>query len=246
MAVRRVCRKYPSLVNVSEPITMFIRLIPLLLMAVNAPAQQIVWIDNPVNGHRYGVGLSATTWADGEALAVTQGGHLATIRNASEQAWIEANFASYNTGSGLWIGFNDVEVEGQWVWVSGEPVTYTNWAPGEPNNSSGNEHYGHLFAPTGPYPWRWNDHPGAIPNTRPLIEITPPGNVRRAPQRRRRQPARGVPRLRRLRHRPAERDLDVRRHVVGQAVHVGQPGRALRPRDGSRQCAWRDGVVRWP
>ena len=33
------------------------------------------------------------------------------------------------------IGFTDQEVEGQWEWISGEPVTYTNWQPGEPNNA---------------------------------------------------------------------------------------------------------------
>jgi hypothetical protein len=153
-------------------------LLPWILLVANVSAQQIVWIDNPVTGHRYGVGLTPTTWADGQALAVAHGGNLATIRSASEQAWIEANFAAYNTGSGLWIGFNDAQIEGQWVWVSGEPVTYTNWLPGEPNNAGGNEHYAHLLPPGAWYPpWQWNDHPGATQNTRPLIEITPPGSV---------------------------------------------------------------------
>ena len=32
---------------------------------------------------------------------------------------------------------SDVDVEGDFVWVSGEPLTYTNWSPGEPDNNSG-------------------------------------------------------------------------------------------------------------
>ncbi|XP_055794735.1 FRAS1-related extracellular matrix protein 1-like [Salvelinus fontinalis] len=27
----------------------------------------------------------------------------------------------------FWIGLNDSESRGRWEWVSGEPVTYTNW-----------------------------------------------------------------------------------------------------------------------
>jgi len=38
-----------------------------------------------------------------------------------------------------WIGLNDMRAEGQWVWDSGEPVTYVNWAAGEPNDVRGNE-----------------------------------------------------------------------------------------------------------
>jgi hypothetical protein len=39
----------------------------------------------------------------------------------------------------FWIGINDRNVEGTFVWQSGRPVTYTNWASGEPNNSGGED-----------------------------------------------------------------------------------------------------------
>lgn len=103
---------------------------PLLVLAAFASAAaaqtSITWIVNPANGHRYGVGPTTTSWSGGEALAISLGGHLATIRSATEQAWVEANFGGDLGTHGLWIGFNDIAVEGQWEWVSGEPIPYTN------------------------------------------------------------------------------------------------------------------------
>merc|ERR1712241_514558 len=38
-----------------------------------------------------------------------------------------------------WIGMNDREHEGQWVWSDMSPVDYTWWAPGEPNDVHGED-----------------------------------------------------------------------------------------------------------
>ncbi len=59
------------------------------------------------------------------------GGHLVTINDAAERAWLVTTFGS---SPYYWIGFNDIAVEGSWVWVNGELTPYTNWAGGEPNN----------------------------------------------------------------------------------------------------------------
>ncbi len=56
----------------------------------------------------------------------------------------------------LWIGLNDVAVEGEFVWVSGEAVDYTNWAPGEPAGNSPTEDYGGIFVNFG-VPGEWHD-----------------------------------------------------------------------------------------
>ena len=46
--------------------------------------------------------------------------------------------------------------EGNWKWVTDEPVTYTNWAPGEPSNSySQGEHYAMFYS--GFSDGTWND-----------------------------------------------------------------------------------------
>jgi hypothetical protein len=39
----------------------------------------------------------------------------------------------------LWTGMTDYADEGQWSWADGSTVSYTNWAPGEPNNFGNDE-----------------------------------------------------------------------------------------------------------
>ncbi len=39
----------------------------------------------------------------------------------------------------LWVGMSDVAEEEKWEWVDGSGVSYTNWAPGEPNNYANDE-----------------------------------------------------------------------------------------------------------
>lgn len=111
---------------------------------------------HPDTGHQYIV-INSPLWADGEAMAVLLGGHLATMNDADENAWVAANVATYGgVGHRCFIGMNDVAVEGQYEWTSGEPVTYLNWAPGEPNDSGGVEDMAELFA-GGTLSGMWND-----------------------------------------------------------------------------------------
>ena len=84
------------------------------------------------------------SWSEAEAYAQGIGEHLVTIDDAAEQAWVHSAFASFDS---LWIGLSDAVEEGTWVWSSGEPVVYTNWASGEPNN--GNSYNWALMASDG-------------------------------------------------------------------------------------------------
>src|SRR5207248_1518963 len=47
-------------------------------------------IDNPANGHTY-YRLTPSTWTTAESEARRLGGHLATINDAAENAWVYAN-----------------------------------------------------------------------------------------------------------------------------------------------------------
>ena len=89
------------------------------------------WITNPSNGHVYKA-INCGWWQDCETAAVAEDAHLVTINDQAEQNWLTQTFG---TSQNYWIGFTDEGQEGNWFWIRGEEVTYTNWAPGQPNNN---------------------------------------------------------------------------------------------------------------
>ena len=128
-------------------------LLSLGTVAVSKAAPVVIGgpIVNPTNGHTYYL-LSADTWTASQSFALTLGGNLVTINDAAENAWVFNMWGDHF----LWIGLNDVQNEGTFVWVSGETPSYTNWAPGEPNNSNGDEHYVNMY-PNTFSTGEWND-----------------------------------------------------------------------------------------
>lgn len=120
-------------------------------------------IVNPNNGHSYRLVDGHVDWltakAEAEAAMLNgQPGHLVTISDQAEADWLVATFPGQRPWIGLFQDVNDPnysEPGGGWVWVTGEPVSYTNWAANEPNNISGSggpEDYAELFGST-----EWND-----------------------------------------------------------------------------------------
>jgi hypothetical protein len=119
---------------------------------------------NPANGHYYELLPAAQTWTAAKSAAESlsyQGvsGHLATVGSAAENAFIQTNFAG---SAGLWLGgFQSPATNvrsANWQWVTGESWSYTNWAPGEPNDHQGSpENVAEMYGTAGASPGRWND-----------------------------------------------------------------------------------------
>lgn len=89
-------------------------------------------IVNPANSNSYYL-LDTASWTDSQAEAVSLGGNLVTIDDAQENQWVLDTFAPASEPKALWIGLNDIAVEGTFAWVSGASVNYTNWETGQPN-----------------------------------------------------------------------------------------------------------------
>ncbi|KAI6655606.1 hypothetical protein LOD99_2104 [Oopsacas minuta] len=92
---------------------------------------------------------SGLNWAQTRDLCLEWGGDLATVRSEQEGILLES------IGSvDCWIGINDIDNEGSFVWVDGSTSSYRNWVPGQPNNARGNEDCGHIVGQR-----EWNDLP---------------------------------------------------------------------------------------
>ena len=127
---------------------------------------------NPANGHYYEVVYGNVPWETARLDAEQRSfqgtpGHLVTISDAAEDQFVYFTL----TGSALgnsWLGLyqdtldpNYSEPLGGWKWVTGEPLTYTNWyvAGGEPNDQTGNENHGGYWPAD-----QWNDYSGTSTN----------------------------------------------------------------------------------
>lgn len=108
---------------------------------------------------------------DAQAFAQTLGANLISVQSAEENECIlsDLNRLGYDNDEVIWIGFNDEAVEGQFEWYDQSPINYTNWAPGEPNQS-GNEDCVQIY-PGGSNPGTWNDLNCDSYNSMSIIEV---------------------------------------------------------------------------
>lgn len=147
--------------------------------ALPPPPPPTDWVTNPANGHRYRLSEPAP-WQIAADEAGSFGGYLTTINDPGEEAWIQGTFGNAES---FWIGLNDIEVEGEFVWMNGEPVTYTHWCEFEPNDLLGIEDAVSMNArlPDPDSEPCWNDVPidGMI---RGVVEALPEGPGRPGPQ----------------------------------------------------------------
>lgn len=139
-------------------------------------AGHIYFLTNPALGNK---------WTDAEAQAVAAGGHLVTINDANEQAWLNKTFVNYvpygesSVRESYWIGLRDpVGDNTSDSWVSGESLTYTHWAPrppgapeefGEPSSSY--EQYDELNPLSAPGYWNDRTNDASPIGGRGIVEV---------------------------------------------------------------------------
>ena len=122
------------------------------LSAPPLPQMSDVVASGEWNGHAYYAILTwGSSWQSAVADAEKRGGYLASITSDAENDFVyeltkndERLWIMFEDGQafGPWIGTYQetgaVEPDGGWALVSGEPVTFSNWSEGQPNNFGGN------------------------------------------------------------------------------------------------------------
>jgi hypothetical protein len=124
------------------------------------------WILNPANGHYYAVvrlvtGMPWTT-AQANALNLTapdgQAAYLATVSSQAEWDWMKAKIVPGLGGNSACLGGRQAaggaEPAGSWTWANGEPWSYTDWKPGQPDNGGSGES---ILEVNGGGDTRWSD-----------------------------------------------------------------------------------------
>ncbi len=101
----------------------------------------------------YQVCLAELDQADSTAACEAIGGALVVLETAEESVAVGAAVKTLTTDR-FWISLNDREEEDVWLWGDGSALAYTSqWSPGEPNDSSGEDCVHSNWNGTG----TWND-----------------------------------------------------------------------------------------
>ena len=111
-------------------------------------------IQNPKNSHWYKRNANTMDWEAAKSYCEAFGGYLATITSQDENNFVYFNLAKNENAYQL--GATDSETEGIWRWVTDEPWDFTNWSPGQPDNSMtyGGQDYLSFYSR---HPYRWDD-----------------------------------------------------------------------------------------
>lgn len=72
------------------------------------------------------------TFQDAQQICTQAGGQMASPRSAAENEALKQLVADQNKSA--FLSMTDNKKEGTFTYPTGEPLVYSNWAPGEPNN----------------------------------------------------------------------------------------------------------------
>ncbi|XP_041379800.1 aggrecan core protein-like [Gigantopelta aegis] len=100
------------------------------------------------------------SWAQAKVYCENINAYLTTITSEEEDRFIMEHLLKNETGGGYLVGANDEQQEGSFFWMTnGEPerVSYTNWAPGQPDNAGDEEDCIEIWGNGSPWPFSWND-----------------------------------------------------------------------------------------
>nr|5LGK_E Chain E, Low affinity immunoglobulin epsilon Fc receptor [Homo sapiens]5LGK_F Chain F, Low affinity immunoglobulin epsilon Fc receptor [Homo sapiens] len=83
----------------------------------------------------YYFGKGTKQWVHARYACDDMEGQLVSIHSPEEQDFL----TKHASHTGSWIGLRNLDLKGEFIWVDGSHVDYSNWAPGEPTSRSQGE-----------------------------------------------------------------------------------------------------------
>ncbi|MBQ9912639.1 MAG: C-type lectin domain-containing protein [Clostridia bacterium] len=125
--------------------------------SANVPSDAVEY-----NGHWYKVYEICLTWENAKKYCDDLGGHLVTISSKEENDFVLSILKKSSKAANFIIGLAELKKEGEWSWVTGEPLNYTNWARLQPDNGAGSrsQSYGSMVNGATQYGFKagqWDD-----------------------------------------------------------------------------------------
>uniref|UniRef100_A0A2K5PV31 Fc epsilon receptor II n=1 Tax=Cebus imitator TaxID=2715852 RepID=A0A2K5PV31_CEBIM len=83
----------------------------------------------------YYFGKGTKQWVHARYACEDMEGQLVSIHSHEEQDFL----IKHASHTGSWIGLRNLDLKGEFIWMDGTPVDYSNWAPEEPTNRNQGE-----------------------------------------------------------------------------------------------------------
>jgi len=134
-----------------------------LLLLFTAFTWQAAHADSPLvrypgNGHYYQRVDTFRAWTDARDHCQSLNGYLATTTSQGESDFVFQTLVQQ--GPPVLLGGTDRIAEGNWQWITGETWSYSNWAPGQPDDNGEQDYLAFWNNPA--YPGQWDDSYGGV------------------------------------------------------------------------------------
>uniref|UniRef100_A0A3Q3EI28 Mannose receptor, C-type 2 n=1 Tax=Labrus bergylta TaxID=56723 RepID=A0A3Q3EI28_9LABR len=101
---------------------------------VKSDGCETFWDTDPLTDSCYQFNFHATlSWSEARISCQQQGAELLSITKLHEQTYINGLLTGYSAA--LWIGLNDLDINGGWQWADSSPLKYLNWETEQPNHA---------------------------------------------------------------------------------------------------------------
>ena len=107
-------------------------------------------------GHCYFECATELKWIDAQSYCRNVGGYLVSIETETENNFLADTFPS----GGYWLGGNDIEQNGVFVWDSGSDFIFDNWDDGQPSDQLDKVD---CMRSRGTGTWKWHDRDCGVP-----------------------------------------------------------------------------------